>query len=84
MNFTDGLAQGKAMVATSVTLQGVEQVAKSAVEVADLPEAFAARVSALLGDEALRRSKASLALGVAREHFSPEACYREFLKLAVS
>src|SRR6185503_16310562 len=73
----EALAHGKAIVATGVTLQGVEQEVDGAVLVADDPADFAAAVIRLLSDEKLRLACASAALEVARTKFSPTACYAE-------
>jgi len=81
IKLVEGLAQGKAMVATAATILGVEHLVAGTVEVTDEPDVFAARTVALLQDEALRMSKATLALDAAREHFAADACYREFLDL---
>ena len=75
----EALGQGKAVVATSVTLQGVEEEIGSAVSVADDPADFAAAVIALLTDEALRMARATAALELARTRFSSMACYAELL-----
>jgi len=74
----EALAQGKAVVATSVTLQGVEQQCAGAVAQADGPDAFAAAILALADDES-RLTLAEAALAVAREHFSPQACHGDFI-----
>jgi succinoglycan biosynthesis protein ExoO len=75
----EALGQGKAVVATSVTLQGVEQEIGGAVSVADDPAEFAAAVIALLTDDALRTARATAALELARMKFSSMACYAELL-----
>jgi hypothetical protein len=66
-------------VATTTTLQGVEDVVGPAVSLADDAAVFAAAVIALLTDDDLRRRQADAALGVARSRFSAETCYAEFL-----
>jgi succinoglycan biosynthesis protein ExoO len=71
----EALAHGKAVVATSVTLQGVEDEAGPAVIHADDAQDFADGVVALLGNRAERARQADLALSVARNAFSPERCY---------
>ncbi len=81
IKLVEGLAHGKAIVATAATIQGVEHLAADAVEVTDLPAVFAARTLALLQDEVLRTVKATLALDAARKHFAAGTCYREFLDL---
>jgi succinoglycan biosynthesis protein ExoO len=75
----EALSRGKAIVATSVTLQGIEQDIGGAVSVADDAAEFAAAVIALLTDEALRMARATAALELARRKFSSMACYSELL-----
>ena len=71
----DALAQGKAIVATSVTLQGVERQAGPAVVRVDTEIGFADAIVALLHDPAERARMADQALGVARSAFSAQTCY---------
>ena len=75
----EALSQGKAVVATSVTLQGVQEECAPAVRPIDAPDAFAAEIVALLGDAALRAERAAAALLVARERFSAAACHAGLL-----
>ena len=79
IKLAEAMAAGKAIVATGVTLQGVEAECKDAVLVADTAPAFAAAVVALLSDEARRSTLASEALAAARTHFSPDACHRDLI-----
>jgi succinoglycan biosynthesis protein ExoO len=79
IKLVEAMAQGKAIVATTTTLQGVEDVVGPAVWVADDPAGFAAGIVTLLGDDDLRREYAEAALDVARCRFSAEACYAAFL-----
>ncbi|MES2497072.1 MAG: glycosyltransferase [Pseudomonadota bacterium] len=74
----EGLAQGKAMVVTGVTLQGVEEIASPAVAMADDPISFADAIIGLMQAEAERAALAAMALDTARVHFSADACYRSF------
>lgn len=74
----EGLAQGKAMVVTGVTLQGVEEIASPAVAKADDPISFADAIIGLMQAEAERAALAAKALDTARVHFSGDACYRSF------
>lgn len=74
----EGLAQGKAMVVTGVTLQGVEEIASQAVAQADDPTQFANAVIGLMQAETEREALAAKALDTARVHFSGDACYRAF------
>lgn len=76
----EALAQGKAVVATGVTLQGVQEDCAPAVRPIDEAEAFAAEVVALLTDPALRAERAAASLRVARERFSAEACHAGLLR----
>jgi succinoglycan biosynthesis protein ExoO len=80
----EALAQGKAVVATEATLQGVEQDVGRVVSAADDPADFAAAVIRLLSDEKLRLAQASAALELARTNFSPAACYSELLAFVAS
>jgi succinoglycan biosynthesis protein ExoO len=71
----EALGHGKAIVATSTTLQGVTEVVGAAVVVADDAQDFAGAVAALLSDAALRARHGASALEVVRQHFSAVACY---------
>ena len=75
----EALGYGKSVVATRVTLQGVEEAARDIVSVADEVGDFAAVVVAQLSDEQLRMAHARSALELARARFSPEACYADLL-----
>jgi succinoglycan biosynthesis protein ExoO len=71
----EALANGKPVVATSVTAQGVAHLLDGAVALADTPDAFADEVLRLLGQPLLRAARAEAALGVARTSFSTSAAY---------
>jgi succinoglycan biosynthesis protein ExoO len=73
----EALGHGKAIVATTTTLQGVTDIVGSAVIVADDAQAFAEAIATLLKDAALRATFGARALAVVRDHFSPEACYAD-------
>lgn len=75
----EALAQGKAIVATPVTMQGVEAIAGDAVRVAEQPAAFADAVIALCADASAREALATRALAVAEAHFSPAASHGAFI-----
>ena len=75
----EALGHGKAVVATSVTMQGVGETLADAVAVADEPERFTAAVVELLRDTALREQRATAALALARRHFSASACHAELV-----
>jgi len=71
----EALAAGKAIVATSVTLQGVADVVGGAVEAADAPEPFAAAILRLLNDPDRRQAMGDAALEVARGAFGAKTSY---------
>ncbi len=71
----EAMAAGKAVVGTSVTLQGVEAIAKGAIAHADAPADFAAAIIALAGDGAKRAALGQAALDCANKHFSVEAAF---------
>jgi succinoglycan biosynthesis protein ExoO len=75
----EAMGRGKAIVATSVAVEGVREWVQPAVVVEDAPERFAAEAVALLNDPALRRERAERAQAVAAARFSPDACYRDLL-----
>ncbi|WCT71897.1 glycosyltransferase [Sphingomonas naphthae] len=72
----EALAHGKAVVATSVTLQGVEDVLAGSVAHADAPDTFAAAITALATDDAARTTLAARGWDAARAHFSAETAHR--------
>lgn len=74
----EALARGKAIVATAVTLQGVEEIAGQAVARADDAPAFLAAILRLVDSDQERGALAERALTTARVHFSPDACYQSF------
>jgi glycosyltransferase involved in cell wall biosynthesis len=79
IKLVEALGHGKAVVATTATVQGFEALTREAVAVADEPAAFAAEVTALLRDPSLRSVRGAAALAVARERFSASACYADFV-----
>jgi GT2 family glycosyltransferase len=76
----EALELGKAVVATSVTLQGVADKLSDAVIRADDAEAYAAAVVSLMSDAYKRVSLAARGLDALARHFSPEQCYGPFVK----
>ena len=74
----EAMARGKAVVATGVTLQGVEESVGNAVTQADNAPAFIRAILDLITIEEARAALAARALDTARVHFSPEACYHSF------
>ena len=75
IKLVEALGQGKAVVATTVTAQGVGDLLHGAVAIADAPGVFADEVLRLLADAPLRGQRATAALAVARESFSADAAY---------
>ena len=71
----EALAQGKAMVVSSITLQGVEATCAGAVRRADAPDDAARHVLALANDAAARRQLGQQALDCARANFSAEVVH---------
>ena len=65
----EALEFGKAIVSTSVGVQGLEDWAAEAIAIADEAEGFAAAIVALLRDDVLRRTREAAALRVTEEHF---------------
>ena len=78
IKLVEALAKGKAIVATTVTLQGCEQETAGAVRVTDDADAFADHILELHRDDDARRTQAQAALETAQRHFSAAACYAVF------
>ncbi len=76
----EALSNGKAIVATSVTVEGVEDATSPAVTVTDDAHDFADAIARLLRDDDLRNQKCREALAVAKRRFSAEACYSGLLE----
>jgi succinoglycan biosynthesis protein ExoO len=76
----EAMSRGKATVATSATLEGIETLAGAGVTVADAAGDFASAIVQLLGDPGLRERKGAEALDAVRRRFSPEACYAELMR----
>ena len=74
IKLVEALAHGKALVVTSVTLQGVEDCAADAVREADDPRLFASAALELLGDAGTRQELGERALAVAEQRFGHAAC----------
>lgn len=79
IKLVEAVGYGKAMVATTVTLQGVEEEMSGTVRLADDPEAFASEIAALLDDPDARRLLGERALAAAHAHFSAPQVYQELL-----
>lgn len=79
----EALAQGKAMVVTGVTLQGVEDICGPAVERAEKPDDFAQAVIGLMTSEPQRLALSKKALACAHANFTAETAHedlREWLR----
>ena len=82
VKLVEALANGKALVGTSVTFQGVEHLAGSAAICADDAQSFSEAVIACLRDEKRRLHLGRVALEVAKREFSPNESIAEFLRFA--
>ena len=82
VKLVEALANGKAMVGTSVTFQGVEHLAGTAAMCTDDAAAFSDAVVTSLQDEMERRRLGQRALEAAAAEFSPGRCYSDFLRFA--
>jgi glycosyltransferase involved in cell wall biosynthesis len=75
----EAMAAGKAVVGTTITTQGVHHLVAGVMAVEDNPERFADATSRLLADRGARHDLGARALACARQHFSPEACFRDLI-----
>jgi len=75
----EAMAQGKAIVATTITMQGVEDIAQGAARVTDDPAVFAQAILDLASAPAARADLARAALACAEAHFAPRAAYAAML-----
>lgn len=80
IKLVEALSRGKAIVATSVTAQGVEELVRPAVAVADDPAEFAAETALLLDDDDLRERRGAEALAVVAAHFGEARCYADVVR----
>lgn len=71
----EATSEGKAVVSTTISMQGVAEMVGGAVLIEDEPRAFAGAVIGLLGDQAKRAELGRAALDVARTDFAADACY---------
>ena len=71
----EALSKGKAIVATSTTLQGVAEMLAECVEVADSAPLFASMVSHLLADESSRAKLGASGIAAVSQHFAPDGAY---------
>lgn len=80
IKLVEAAGHGKAVVATTVSLQGVEEEMGGTIRVADEPEALAAEVASLLNDAKARHALGEQALAAARAHFCAPQVHRELLR----
>jgi len=73
IKLVEAMSFGKATVSTTIGVEGLEQWASGAIEVADDPADFAAAVVKLLGDAAERKAHEAAALEVIRAHYDAGA-----------
>lgn len=79
IKLVEAAGHGKAVVATTVTLQGVEEEMGGTIRVADEPGALAAEVASLLDNPEARQALGQRALTAARAHFSAPQVHQELL-----
>ena len=78
IKLVEAMANGKATVVTSVTLQGVADLLADAVVLADEAAPFAQAIVSLLRDDAARAALATRALETAARHFGPREAFADF------
>ena len=72
----EALSHGRACVATSVGVQGVQELTDRAVLVADSPYEFAQAVMTLLQQPEQRKAMETQARTYVEEHLTPEKAYQ--------
>ena len=77
IKLVEALARGKAVIATSVTLQGVEDICRDAVIQTDDAAIFAEALVDLAGSSSARTDLAQRALTCAQRNFSPDTTHRD-------
>lgn len=75
IKFIEALSKGKAVVATTTTLQGVSDIMSGCAMISDSAPDFAAKVVALLADDAMRVELGAKGLSVISRHFAPDRAY---------
>jgi succinoglycan biosynthesis protein ExoO len=75
IKFIEALSKGKAVVATTTTLQGVSDIMDGCAAIADSAPVFATKVVELLADERMRAELGARGLSVIAEHFAPDRAY---------
>lgn len=71
----EALSKGKAIVATTTTLQGVSDIMNGCVAIGDHAPDFAAEVVKLLADDKMRSELGAQGLSVISKHFAPDRAY---------
>jgi glycosyltransferase involved in cell wall biosynthesis len=71
----EALSKGKAVVATTTTLQGVSDIMDGCAVIGDSAPVFAAKVVELLADDAMRLELGAKGLSVISRHFAPDRAY---------
>lgn len=71
----EALSKGKAVVATTTTLQGVADIMNGCVAISDSAPDFAADVVGLLADDNMRSELGARGLSVISAQFSPDRAY---------
>ncbi len=84
IKLVEGMAQGKAMVVSSITLQGVEELCEPGIIRADDGPDIAKAVISLLSDEDARKALGDKALSIAKGEFSAQAVHAELREWARS
>lgn len=82
IKLVEALAAGKATVVTGITLQGVMDLCKDSVTVADDAQDFALAIIRLSDDPEAREALAQRAHACATEHFSPSAVHQKLKQWA--
>ena len=71
----EALSKGKAVVATTPTLQGVADILGDCALVSDSASTFASLVIDLLGDEGKRKELGTKGISAVSQHFAPDRAY---------
>ena len=75
IKFIEALSKGKAVVATTTTLQGVSDIMDGCAAISDSAPVFAAKVVELLADDGMRMELGANGLSVIARHFAPDRAY---------
>ena len=75
IKFIEALSKGKAVVATTTTLQGVSDIVDGCAVISDSAAVFATNVVELLADDGRRAELGAKGLSVISRHFAPDRAY---------